>query len=643
LKTSVIAEKSSVTLGDSRVFIDNNDGGGTRFKLLEGVSVATTDSDKSFFIGQIQAKDSTVNVSSGSATLLQTELHNTPLNLQGKSDITATKNFVSDGNVNIYDASFSLNTHKNTDGAVPAPAFYSAANWSLDGESSLLKVGPWSMLTGDVSISGKGSVDIGGEGHLSNNLSMGEKMLLSLFNGYRNVWEGTLTAARESQVSMQDTRWSVTGNSTAGKLSMNRSIAGFSGERSSFFTLKTDYLNATDSALVLRSDLKQSDKVVINKEASGKNNTLWVDFLKKPDRNGTLDIPLVDAPAATDSDMFSAASRSVGFSDVTPSISVREQEDGRKMWILDGYSVSRNADAGKAASSFMSIGYSSFMAEVNNLNKRMGELRDSPANVGSWARIMNGSGSAEGGYSDNYTHLQIGADKKHTYENMELFTGITMTYTDSKATGNNYKGETKSWGAGLYASGLFSSGFYFDTIAKYVHHENDYELNFAGAGKRHAGNHSLYAGGEIGYRYHLSKSLFVEPQAELVWGRIQGQKFSWKDGNMDVSMQRGGTNPLVGRTGVVSGKTFSGKDWSLTARAGLHYEFDMKEGADIHLRDGAGEHLVKGGKDARMLYNAGINVRSGENIRFGLELERSAFGKTYNTDHAVNATFRYSF
>ena len=38
--------------------------------------------------------------------------------------------------------------------------------------------------------------------------------------------------------------------------------------------------------------------------------------------------------------------------------------------------------------------------------------------------------------------------------------------------------------------------------------------------------------------------------------------------------------------------------------------------------------------------DVGKSVR--DNIRFGLEFEKSAFGK-YNVDNAVNAGFRYSF
>ncbi|MCU6349890.1 hypothetical protein, partial [Enterobacter quasiroggenkampii] len=87
LNTHIQADNSRVTLGDSRVFIDRNDGNGTAFKLEEGTSVAVKDADKSafngtvslsnhsvlnineFFNGGIQADNSTVNISSSDAVL----------------------------------------------------------------------------------------------------------------------------------------------------------------------------------------------------------------------------------------------------------------------------------------------------------------------------------------------------------------------------------------------------------------------------------------------------------------------------------------------------------------------------------------------------------------------------------------------
>lgn len=658
LNTTIQADNSSVTLGDSRVFIDKKDGQGTAFTLEEGTSVATKDADKSVFNGTvnldnqsvlnindifnggIQANNSTVNISSDSAVLGNSTLTSTALNLNKGANALASQSFVSDGPVNISDATLSLNSRPDEVSHTLLPVYDYAGSWNLKGDDARLNVGPYSMLSGNINVQDKGTVTLGGEGELSPDLTLQNQMLYSLFNGYRNIWSGSLNAP-DATVSMTDTQWSMNGNSTAGNMKLNRTIVGFNGGTSSFTTLTTDNLDAVQSAFVMRTDLNKADKLVINKSATGHDNSIWVNFLKKPSDKDTLDIPLVSAPEATADNLFRASTRVVGFSDVTPILSVRK-EDGKKEWVLDGYQVARNDGQGKAAATFMHISYNNFITEVNNLNKRMGDLRDINGEAGTWVRLLNGSGSADGGFTDHYTLLQMGADRKHELGSMDLFTGVMATYTDTDASAGLYSGKTKSWGGGFYASGLFRSGAYFDLIAKYIHNENKYDLNFAGAGKQNFRSHSLYAGAEVGYRYHLTDTTFVEPQAELVWGRLQGQTFNWNDSGMDVSMRRNSVNPLVGRTGVVSGKTFSGKDWSLTARAGLHYEFDLTDSADVHLKDAAGEHQINGRKDGRMLYGVGLNARFGDNTRLGLEVERSAFGK-YNTDDAINANIRYSF
>ncbi|HFP5203535.1 TPA: S6 family peptidase [Escherichia coli] len=658
LNTHILADNSSVTLGDSRVFIDKNDGKGTAFTLEEGTSVAVKDSDKSVFNGTvsldnksvlninekfsggIQANHSTVNISSADAVLENSTLTDTALNLNKGARALLSQSFISDGPVNISDATLSLNSHPGEISHTLLPVYSSAGSWNLKGDNARLNVGPFSMLSGNITVQDKGSVTIGGEGELSPELTLQDKMFYSLFNDYRNTWDGSLHAP-DASVSMADTRWSMNGDSTAGHLKLNRTIIGFNGGTSPFTTLTTDNLDAVQSAFVMRTDLNKADNLVINKSATGHDNSIWVNFLKKPSDKDMLDIPLVSAPETAADNLFRASTRVVGFSNVTPTLSVRKG-DGKKEWVLDGYQVARNDGQSKAAATFMHISYNNFITEVNNLNKRMGDLRDINGEAGTWVRLLNGSGSADGGFSDHYALLQMGADRKHELGSMDLFTGVMATYTDTDASAGLYSGKTKSWGGGLYASGLFPSGAYFDLIAKYIHNENKYDLNFAGAGKQNFSTHSLYAGAEVGYRYHLTDTTFVEPQAELVWGRLQGQTFNWNDSGMDVSMRRDGVNPLVGRTGVVSGKTFSGKDWRLTARAGLHYEFDLTDSADVHLKDAAGEHQINGRKDGRMLYGVGLNARFGDNIRLGLEAERSAFGK-YNTDDAINANIRYSF
>ncbi|EGE0303360.1 autotransporter outer membrane beta-barrel domain-containing protein, partial [Escherichia albertii] len=129
LNTHILADNSSVTLGDSRVFIDKNDGKGTAFTLEEGTSVAVKDSDKSVFNGTvsldnksvlninekfsggIQANHSTVNISSADAVLENSTLTDTALNLNKGARALLSQSFISDGPVNISDATLSLNSH----------------------------------------------------------------------------------------------------------------------------------------------------------------------------------------------------------------------------------------------------------------------------------------------------------------------------------------------------------------------------------------------------------------------------------------------------------------------------------------------------------------------------------------------------
>ncbi|EOV6826888.1 temperature-sensitive protease autotransporter hemagglutinin Tsh/Hbp, partial [Escherichia coli] len=500
LNTTIQADNSSVTLGDSRVFIDKNDGQGTAFTLEEGTSVATKDADKSVFNGTvnldnqsvlnindifnggIQANNSTVNISSDSAVLGNSTLTSTALNLNKGANALASQSFVSDGPVNISDAALSLNSRPDEVSHTLLPVYDYAGSWNLKGDDARLNVGPYSMLSGNINVQDKGTVTLGGEGELSPDLTLQNQMLYSLFNGYRNIWSGSLNAP-DATVSMTDTQWSMNGNSTAGNMKLNRTIVGFNGGTSPFTTLTTDNLDAVQSAFVMRTDLNKADKLVINKSATGHDNSIWVNFLKKPSNKDTLDIPLVSAPEATADNLFRASTRVVGFSDVTPILSVRK-EDGKKEWVLDGYQVARNDGQGKAAATFMHISYNNFITEVNNLNKRMGDLRDINGEAGTWVRLLNGSGSADGGFTDHYTLLQMGADRKHELGSMDLFTGVMATYTDTDASADLYSGKTKSWGGGFYASGLFRSGAYFDVIAKYIHNENKYDLNFAGAGKQ---------------------------------------------------------------------------------------------------------------------------------------------------------------
>ncbi len=345
--------------------------------------------------------------------------------------------------------------------------------------------------------------------------------LLSYIIG-ADTFNGAITGGR-ADVSMHNALWTLGVDSSIHSLTVRNNRIRSGGDRA-FRTLKVNKLDATGNDFILRTDLKNADKIQVTEKATGSDNSLNACFMKNPSQGQALNIPLVTVPAGTSAEVFKAGTRGTGFSRVTPTLHV-DTSGGNTKWILDGFKAEADKAAAAKADSFMIAGYKNFMTEVNDLNKRMGDLRDTNGDAGAWARIMSGAGSADGGYSDNYTHVQVGFDKKHELDGVDLFTGVTMTYTDSSADSHAFSGKTKSVGGGLYGSALFESGAYIDLIGKYIHHDNDYTGNFASLGTKHYNTHSWYAGAETGYRYHLTEDTFIEPQAELVYGAVSGKTF----------------------------------------------------------------------------------------------------------------------
>ncbi|HCX7386565.1 TPA: pertactin family autotransporter, partial [Escherichia coli] len=524
------------------------------------------------------------------------------------------------------------------------PSIYlNDASYLLTDDSARLVAKNKASVVGDIHSTKSASIMFGHDesdlSQLSDRTSKG--LALGLLGGFDVSYRGSVNAPSAS-ATMNNTWWQLTGDSALKTLKSTNSMVYFtdSANNKKFHTLTVDELATSNSAYAMRTDLNNSDKLVVNKKLSGKDNILLVDFLNKPSGE-KLDIELVSAPGNSSKDVFKGSEQAIGFSNVTPVITTRETDD-KITWSLTGYNTVANKEATRNAAALFSVDYKAFLNEVNNLNKRMGDLRDINGEAGAWARIMSGTGSASGGFSDNYTHVQVGVDKKHELDGLDLFTGFTVTHTDSSASADVFSGKTKSVGAGLYASAMFDSGAYIDLIGKYVHHDNEYTATFAGLGTRDYSTHSWYAGAEAGYRCHVTEDTWIEPQAELVYGAVSGKQFAWKDQGMHLSMKDKDYNPLIGRTGVDVGKSFSGKDWKVTARAGLGYQFDLLANGETVLRDASGEKRIKGEKDSRMLMSVGLNAEIRDNVRFGLEFEKSAFGK-YNVDNAVNANFRYSF
>ncbi|EKK5468553.1 autotransporter outer membrane beta-barrel domain-containing protein [Escherichia coli] len=492
----------------------------------------------------------------------------------------------------------------------------------VEGQSIATTSEDQSSFKGNVYLRGRSTLNIGSGANV---------------NGDINAWSDTNINFGSGTKQSSGTGISYTGNIYAPETNISMTNTSWTLSRESWLGKTT----ISNSQLTVSTDGKTSSSLTVIDKLTADNNTLYVSPTRPLSEMSFGNIPLITAKnGVNNASAFKTVTQQVGFHSMTPKIEV-VNVDGTTQWRLKGFDVQSDSPALNEGQRLTNTGVKNFLTEVNNLNRRMGDLRDTKGETGAWARLMNSSGSGHGGLSDSHVHLQVGADRKHHFEGGDLFTGVMMTFTDSKASAESYQGKTRSVGGGLYASTLFDSGVYVDVIGKYVHHSNDYLLQTMGL-KADDTAHSWYLGAETGWRYQWKPDVFIEPQVELVYGTLSGNTFNWQYNGMDISMKRKTANPLIGRTGVEFGKTLDGHDWQVTAKAGLSYQFDLRNSGTTTYRDFAGESTVYNGKDGRMLANIGIDTRIKDNTRIGLTVEKSAFGK-YNVDNAINANIRYSF
>ncbi|EQC3334526.1 S6 family peptidase [Escherichia coli] len=638
LSTVINADNSTVTLGSEDLYIDLNDGNGVKFMPKQGQSKATTESDQSRFSGHVQLRQGsslTVNEhfiggidSANSATTITStdailshfsRFTHSSLSLTQGANLTAKAGLFSDGTIN-SDTGAILSLLSEQPGTM-----YSAQSWKLTGQNTKLNVwGGGGVLSGAICADENASINIGSEDSYIS-----------------TVYHGDIHAPLAS-ATLKNTGWHANNHSLVKSLTLNGAKLSFSNGKG-LGSLTTNTLMANNSTFIMNVYGKAADTVTVSRKLAGKNNTLVVVPTVASVKEGASSVPLVTAPKETQHDVFTLnpVSLRAGFHNVTPQIDLLET-DTSKQWRLHGFNVQPDKHALRTGKSFMDVGYKNFIAEISNLNDRMGDLRHTHGDTGAWARINNGSGSSSDGFSGSYTHLQIGADRKQGFEGGDLFTGVTATFTKSANQGTGWAGKTNSTGIGVYASAVFDSGLYTDVIGKYVRHDNHYLSNGLGMPEQDYGSHSWYLGAETGWRFFLSGDAYVQPQTELVYGKVSGNQFAWQFNDSEMNMQRKQMQPLISRTGIESGKTFKGKNWELTALAGVSYQYDLFKPEETVFEDFSGNTSIKNGKDNRMVFNVGVNAKIKENIRLSLNAERSEFGR-YNIDKLLNANIRYTF
>ncbi len=290
----------------------------------------------------------------------------------------------------------------------------------------------------------------------------------------------------------------------------------------------------------------------------------------------------------------------------------------------------------QAVSSMANRSLMTWRQENNDMNKRLGEVRASEGSQGVWARMARGQSKyGPQGIKNQYNYYQLGYDSKISDD---WILGGAFTYTDGDSSYTNGSGTNKHTGFAVYGSNLRDDGSFIDLIAKYAHMKNDFDVN-GGVGSGDYSTNGLSFSAEYGKRFH-QEGYWIEPQAELTYGRVSSADFTTKNG---ASVHQDSMDSLVGRLGFSLGKDI--KQGNVYVRAS--YLYDFKGETWVQMTSG----VV--GSDRAPVYKTdlgggwwefgvGTNLDLGHDTHFYLDVETTAGGDV-DTPWQWNAGVRYSF
>ena len=218
-----------------------------------------------------------------------------------------------------------------------------------------------------------------------------------------------------------------------------------------------------------------------------------------------------------------------------------------------------------ALNSVTAMGTMAWRHDMNDLTKRMGELRTSPEGIGSWVRLYGSE--QEYGRQDvttKSTSVQVGSDYDVGYG---WKIGGAFTYTDGSSDYANGSSDNKAYGLAAYGSWLHEGGAFVDVIAKYSRLKSDFDMSvMSGTSK----NNAYSASAEFGWYVPFANIAFVEPQAEITYGVVKGDDFTTSNG---VAISQKDTKALIGRLGVRTGLHFNENKGVVYARASVLRDF----------------------------------------------------------------------
>ena len=277
------------------------------------------------------------------------------------------------------------------------------------------------------------------------------------------------------------------------------------------------------------------------------------------------------------------------------------------------------------------LGLISWRNELDDMNKRLGELRDSKGDHGVWVRMVRGENDYKS-LNSQYNTYQLGYDEKLSTD-PHWTLGAAFSYTDGDGGYDTGSFEMDHKTFTLYGSKLNDDGSYIDIVGKYSRLNHDLR-NTWGDGEYDANGYSI--GVEVGKRFQQGNGFWIEPQAQLTYGHVGSANYTAGD----IKVAQDGMESLIGRAGVRFGKDLD--NGNIYLRASYLYDFDGETGVTLTNAEGRERSFDQdlGGGWCEVGIGTNINLSDATHLYFDIE---KTYGGDITTDWKWNAGIRYSF
>ena len=268
---------------------------------------------------------------------------------------------------------------------------------------------------------------------------------------------------------------------------------------------------------------------------------------------------------------------------------------------------------------------------MNDVRKRLGDIRTSQGTSGVWARYDGGRLSGSAGLENDFHTIQAGVDTVPGDSSIRF--GAALSYTGSEADYRRGNADMDLYGLSAYGLWMGEAGQFVDVVGRLASARTDMTVD--GGKKGSMDNVALSLSGEFGWRFDVSSLFYVEPQVEATYTFVDAERLELSDGS---NYEFDDAHSLLGRAGMAFGMKCPNDKGNVYARVSAVHEFL----GDLKVTGGNGAILETDGKDTWVEYGLGVNFNLTPATYFWADVERTS-GGVLDEDWRATVGVRHAF